>query len=148
MKGPGFYLAKRGVDDIAYSYSAYSIRPSCWARTIVYSLKPISRCRRTVLGWWWLAATIIDDMAADTEVFPISLTMVLSGASHVHSVVCWGVKPPLTTMLTTFVSQWVAQPHNQTDCYPTTLPPTLLPHRCPGVLANHGRPFMHPTRLS
>ena len=88
-------------------------------------------------------------MAADTEVLTISLTMVLSGASNGS---LGGLLGSQTTtynsMLMTFVPQWVAQLRNQTDCYPTTLPPTLLPHRCPGVLASHGHPFMHPTRLS
>ena len=30
----------------------------------------------------------------------------------------------------------------------TAIPPTLLAHHYPRLLANHGRPFMHPTRLS
>ena len=89
------------------------------------------------------------EVAEDTEVFSISSTMVLSGASHGSFGGLLGTQTATyNRMLTTFVLQWGALPHNQTDCYPTTLPPILLPHRYPGVLANHGCPFMHPTRMS
>ena len=89
------------------------------------------------------------EVVADTKVFRISLTIVMSGASNSSfGVLLVSQTVTYNRMLTTFVPHWVALSHNQTDCYPTTLPPTLLPRRYPSVLANHGRPVMHPTKLS
>ena len=52
------------------------------------------------------------ELAADTEVFPISLTMVLSGASHgSFGVLLESQTITYNRTLTTFVPQWVALPH-------------------------------------